>query len=69
MIADRPSHLHLVWSRPEGGLPRERRAQERVNLAVAVERHLEGADGLSDDEFLTFYARGRRLRVVLPQSY
>src|SRR5687768_11439529 len=45
-------HLRLVWSRPATPAP------PRVNLAQAIERHLAGQDGLSDDQFLLLYATG-----------
>ena len=44
--------LRLVWSRPEALRP------PRVNLAQAIERHLAGLDGLSDEQFLLLYATG-----------
>ena len=59
--ARRPSHLRLVWSQPlPRALPRARPQPHppravprwRVNLAVAIELHLRGDDGLSDQEFL-----------------
>jgi hypothetical protein len=47
--------LRLVWSRPEP----TRRPPQRVNLAAAIERHLAGGDGLSDEQFSRWYATGR----------
>ena len=53
-----PPVLRLVWSNPA---PRPR---PRVDLAVAIERHLSGADGLSREQFLALYA-GRRTPLGL----
>lgn len=50
-----PPFLRLVWSNPHPPLGR----RPRVDLAVAIERHLAGADGLSREQFLSLYARGR----------
>lgn len=66
--------LRLVWSRPEAPRP------PRVNLAQAIERHLAGTDGLTDEQFLVLYATGLahrrdtlhrvapRITVVYPQE-
>ena len=56
--------LRLVWSNP--GVPPRPGVQPRprVDLAVAVERHLNGADGLSREQFLALYS-GRRARLAL----
>ena len=60
----RPSHLRLVWSQPLArelprAVPRPHPTRAvprwRVNLAVAIELHLRGDDGLSDEEFLEAY--------------
>jgi hypothetical protein len=48
-----PPYLRLVWSNPKPPLPRR-----PMNLAVAIERHLAGQDGLSDDQFVTLFAKG-----------
>lgn len=57
--AGRPAPaLRLVWSNPA---PRPR---PRVDLALAIERHLNGADGLSREQFLATYS-GRRGRLGL----
>jgi hypothetical protein len=48
-----PSYLRLVWSNPTPPAPRR-----PLNLAVAIERHLAGADGLTDDQFVTLFAKG-----------
>ena len=46
--------LRLVWSRPTAlTVPR------KVNLAHAIERHLAGGDGLSDEQFVVLHATGR----------
>src|SRR5687767_4122935 len=42
---DPPLRLRLVWSNPNPAPPR------RSCLATAIERHLAGRDGLSDDAF------------------
>jgi len=57
---DRPA-LRLVWSRPPAP-PR----RPKVNLAVAVERHLSGGDGLTDEQFIVLYATGRFPLSVVP---
>ena len=48
-----PAHLRLVWSNPNPPIPRR-----PINLAVAIERHLAGEYGLTDDQFLTLFAKG-----------
>lgn len=45
--------LRLVWSNPAPAPPR------RSCLATAIERHLAGRDGLSDDAFLRIYSGAR----------
>ena len=32
----------------------------RLNLAVAIEAHLSGRDGLTEEDFLVLFARGSR---------
>ena len=44
--------LRLVWSNPHPPRPR----RQPVNLALAIERHLSGQDGLSEEEFLTLFS-------------
>jgi hypothetical protein len=56
------SHLRLVWSNPD---PPVRPRPQRVNLAVAIERHLAGEDGFSEQEFLLHYS-GRRASRLSP---
>jgi hypothetical protein len=51
------AHLRLVWSNPAPPTPRV-----PVDLAQAIERHLSGRDGLTDEEFLATYARRARRR-------
>ena len=51
-------HLRLVWSRPADLPPLP--ARRPVNLAIAIERHLQGADGFSDEQFAVMYARPAR---------
>lgn len=48
----RASTLRLVWKNPCPPLPRK-----PLDLASAIERHLSGADGLTDEEFLRLFAR------------
>jgi hypothetical protein len=55
-----PPFLRLVWSNPEPA-PRPR---TRVDFALAIERQLSGADGLSRKQFLALYS-GRRCRLAL----
>jgi hypothetical protein len=52
--AARPTGLRLVWSNPCPPAPR------RMNLDAAIEHHLLGRDGLSDEAFLRAYAGARR---------
>lgn len=52
--APRPEGLRLVWSNPCPPPPR------RMGLDLAIERHLLGRDGLSDDAFVRLYAGSRR---------
>ena len=49
-----PPGLRLVWSNPCPPPPR------RMGLDQAIERHLLGRDGLSDEAFIRLYA-GQRL--------
>lgn len=54
--SERPSSLRLVWSNPNPPLPRR-----PLDLAVAIQRHLAGLDGLSEAQFLRAYSgRDRR---------
>jgi hypothetical protein len=46
--------LRLVWSNPNPAPPR------RSCLAAAIERHLAGRDGLSDEAFLRLYSGAAR---------
>lgn len=46
--------LRLVWSRPTALT-----APRKVNLAQAIERHLAGGDGLTDQQFAMLHATGR----------
>ena len=48
----RPRHLRLVWSNPTAPAPRR-----RIDLAAAIERHLSGGDGLTDEQFLRVFSR------------
>lgn len=58
-----PPFIRLVWSNPE----RAPRPRARVDLALAVERQLSGADNLSREQFLALYS-GRRSRLALAPS-
>jgi hypothetical protein len=48
-------HIRLVYSRPADLPPLPPRRP--VNLAIAIERHLQGADGYSDEQFAVVFAR------------
>jgi len=48
-----PPYIRLVWSNPTP--PRPRR---RMNLASAIEQHIAGEDGLTDQQFVTLFAKG-----------
>ena len=54
-------HLRLVWSRPADLPPLPPRRP--VNLAIAIERHLQGATGYTDEQFAVVYARPARPRT------
>ena len=49
-----PAYIRLVWSNPAPPPPPRR----PMNLAVAIERHLAGEDGLTDDQFVRLFAKG-----------
>jgi hypothetical protein len=59
MASERPT-LRLVWSNPD---PPARPAPRRVDLALAIERHLAGRDGLSKEQFLLVYSGRCRSRL------
>jgi hypothetical protein len=48
-------HIRLVYSRPADLPPLPPR--RAVNLAIAIERHLQGADGYTDEQFAMVFAR------------
>jgi hypothetical protein len=48
-------HIRLAYSRPASLPPLPPRRP--VNLAVAIERHLQGWDGYSDEQFAIVFAR------------
>ena len=48
-------HIRLVYSRPAHLPPLPPR--RLVNLAIAIERHLQGADGYTDEQFAVVFAR------------
>jgi hypothetical protein len=52
-----PPYLRLAWSNPNP--PRSR---VRLDLAVAIERHLAGTDGLSREQFLALFSGRSPLR-------
>ena len=48
-------HIRLVYSRPAELPPLPPRRP--VNLAIAIERHLQGWDGYTDQQFAVVFAR------------
>jgi len=52
-----PPYLRLVWSHPGPFTPRVPR--RRIDFARAIERHLAGQDGLTDEQFVFLHATGR----------
>jgi hypothetical protein len=57
-------HIRLVYSRPADLPPLPPRRP--VNLAIAIERHLLGADGFTDEQFAVVFARaGQRAPSAL----
>ncbi len=48
-------HIRLVYSRPADLPPLPPRRP--VNLAIAIERHLQGSDGYTDEQFAVVFAR------------
>jgi hypothetical protein len=56
-------HLRLVWSKPKTAVSAPIRL---VNLAWAIERHLAGQDGMTDQQFLVLHATGRPPLFVTP---
>jgi len=48
-------HIRLVYSRPANLPPLPPRCP--VNLAIAIERHLQGSDGFTDEQFAVVFAR------------
>jgi hypothetical protein len=47
-------HIRLVYSRPAHLPPLP--PCRPVNLAIAIERHLQGADGYTDEQFAVVFA-------------
>ena len=47
--------IRLVYSRPSDLPPLPPRGP--LNLAIAIERHLQGSDGYTDEQFAVAYAR------------
>jgi len=48
-------HIRLVYSRPADLPPLPPRRP--LNLAIAIERHLQGSDGYTDEQFAVVFAR------------
>jgi hypothetical protein len=48
-------HIRLVYSRSADLPPLPPRRP--VNLAIAIERHLQGSDGYTDEQFAVVFAR------------
>jgi hypothetical protein len=48
-------HIRLVYSRPADLPPLPPRRP--LNLAIAIERHLQGGDGFTDEQFAVVFAR------------
>jgi len=53
----RPSHLKLAWSNPSPPPPKR-----PIDLASAIEGHLSGRFGLTDEQFLRLFARREPVR-------
>ena len=47
-----PNHLRLAWSNPNPPPPKR-----PIDLAAAIEGHLSGRFGLTDQQFLRLFAR------------
>jgi hypothetical protein len=58
-------YLRLVWSNPNPRPPGRADPAHRVNLALAIERHLAGGDGLTEQAFVTLYS-GRTRSCLSP---
>jgi hypothetical protein len=52
-----PRHLRLAWSNPSPPPPRR-----PIDLATAIEGHLSGRFGLTDQQFLRLFARREPVR-------
>jgi hypothetical protein len=48
-------HIRLAYSRPASLPPLPPRRP--INLAIAIERHLQGWDGYTDEQFAVVFAR------------
>jgi hypothetical protein len=48
-------HIRLIYSRPADLPPLPPRRP--INLAIAIERHLQGSDGYTDEQFAVVFAR------------
>ena len=48
-----PPYLRLVWSNPHPPAPRR-----PMNLATAIEDHMAGRFGLTDEQFVALFAKG-----------
>jgi hypothetical protein len=53
----RPTHLRLAWSNPSPPPPKR-----PIDLASAIEGHLSGRFGLTDEQFLRLFARREPVR-------
>ena len=70
-----PAYLRLAWSNPNPEAT-SRAARARVDFALAIERQLAGADGLTRDQFLAAVFgpagrgwRWRRRKNYLPKNF
>ena len=55
--SERTTHLRLAWSNPSPPPPRR-----PIDLAAAIEGHLSGRFGLTDQQFLKLFARREPVR-------
>lgn len=67
--------LRLVWNEGPVGVAVQRTGSRgptplRMDLALAIDRHLKGVDGLTDEQFLRLFAHGlhARAREASPSS-
>ena len=62
----RHPYIRLVYSRPAELPPLPPRRP--VNLAIAIERHLQGWDGYTDEQFAVVFARPAADAVRAPST-